>query len=140
MAGEASNKKRATPPPTPTKKSPEKKLLKVTGDGEGLTGATEPPKEVPKLPDKTSEQSMLDLALAKIAMLEQQVQMQKESVEKPVGTKEKPDHPPKGPAMPGVTSHGVGTEAEAHPLEGSEKPEDDDGEDMIVMPTGAQAT
>lgn len=143
VAGEASKKKRSTPPATPTKKSPEKKHMRVTGDGEGMTGeaqTTEPPKEVPKLPNKTSEQSMLELALEKIAMLEQQIQTQKESVEKPAGSKEKPDHPAKGPAMPGVTSHGVGTEAEAPLFEGSEKPEDGDPDDIIVMPTGSEAT
>ena len=140
--GEGSDKKRATPPPTPTKKSPEKKIPKVaegTSEGLGVEDQTvEPPKELPKLPNKTAEQSMLDLALEKIAMLEQQLQTTKE----PVNPVETPK-PPQGSAIPGVAESplvAAGTEVELG--EGSDKPEDDgdNEEDMIVMPTGTQVT
>ena len=140
--GEAGQKR--TFPPSPSKKSPEKKNQNTQEESEPAT-LTTPAVAVPKMPASTTE-DLLAKALKRIEMLEAAVS--KQTVEKhvmtpPSKTSFSPS-PPGSTVCPGTSSEsGMGQSGgEDHDPEGSgdENGESSNADDMIVMPNGVKVT
>ena len=155
--GNDTRNKRATPPPTPTKKSPESKVPKCGVSGQEQSQALVPkmperaavtpvPEERPLTPEATGamqDKELLVLAMNRIAALETLVKQQAAQAEfKTPSPKVPGSSASKSSTTADGRSQGIASETETPGNgqdEGDEEGEGGDG-DMICMPGGAQAT